>query len=480
MSQAIPKIHQYDITRTSYLIQITFLLLFPIILLCGISPGNQLISLAACILFVITIPFLGRKKIDWFSIWNLLWYSVFIGVFMRSIYISYDIPSDEVIRNVFLRDETKDFLLWPMLLVLCGIIAMTIGYISGKGIPKNVPLKIFKMGIWSERRLLFSIVMLLGISWLGIYLFVTKTAGSIILEKFSAYHGVATDLSEYHSFGYLRWMASLSNVVCYISLVYLILLRKLWSKYLIFFILSAFTSITFYTFVSSRGGVMFLLINILAIKYYLNGKKLNFYRLLIFGIVALFLMISLTSLRKNVTFEESLSMKSNPISFLDPFVLTINMIDVSKTGHIVAAIPKLIDYQFGQTIAPIFVAWIPRELWSNKPVINIDNTLGMVIYGASSYGAGGVPSGLIAEMYLNFALPGVILGCFIVGYFLKIIQLVFNTNSTNPNIILLYVVCFMNLGVSFAGSSVNAVLIGTITSVVPIYIVLNFITRKRV
>ena len=478
MNKLILKNGRFKIVRTNYLVQIVLVLLLPIMFTGIIIPFYQYVALAACVMFVVTIPCIGLRKIDWFSIWNVLWYSTFVGVFLRSVYIFFDIPDAEVIQSTFLREQNKDFLLWPMLLVLCGITTMTIGYISLKVVPKRPAFKIFRMDSWSEKRLLFSTVILLGISWIGMYLFVTKTAGAIVLEKLSALRGVSSDLSDYNSYGYLRLMAQMSDLVCYISVAHMIIRREAWSKYMIFFVLSLLTSIAFNTFVSSRGSVLFLLINILAISYYLNGKKLNFFRLILVGLIALLLMKSLTILRHNAAFEESFEKNSNLISFLDPFILATNMIDVSKTGHIVAAIPKLIDYQLGQTIVPILVAWIPRELWREKPVVNVDNIIGMVVFDATAYGSGGVPAGIIAEMFLNFALPGVIIGCFIIGYMLKYVQLIFNAYSANRNIILIYVVSFMNLGLSFVGSSFNAVVIGTISSCLPLVIILSFITRK--
>ena len=92
MNKLILKNGRFKIVRTNYLVQIVLVLLLPIMFTGIIIPFYQYVALAACVMFVVTIPCIGLRKIDWFSIWNVLWYSTFVGVFLRSVYIFFDIP----------------------------------------------------------------------------------------------------------------------------------------------------------------------------------------------------------------------------------------------------------------------------------------------------------------------------------------------------------------------------------------------------
>lgn len=446
-------------------------------------PFFPLVSLAACLLFVIALPFCSRR-IDWFSTWSFVFYSVFIGVFLRSIYITFDFPSSSAIQYMFLRGKPKEFLLEPMLIVLLGMSFMTLGYLAGPRVARKIAFRVFRLDCWSEKRFLFLVLFLQLLAGVGIYFFIIKTLGGLskglLLENISVLRGVSPDLREYRAYGYLRWMASLSNIVCYLTVAKLISSRHPRFQDLILFLLSLASSLFFYVFVSSRSAVIFILINLLVISYYLRYRKLNFSMLMLVGIFALFFMRVLSTLRPGYGVPEASQQKSfSLMTLIEPIVLNRNLIDVSKTAHIIKAIPQNLDYQWGQTLITFLFAWIPRSFWPGKPVVNIDNILGMVVFGSKTYGSGGLPPGIIAEMYWNFSFPGIIAGCFAVGYLLKIIDVNFKAYSSNRNIVLLYVTSFMQLGMFFIGSSFSPIVIGFLTSFFPLYIVLHIITRLK-
>src|SRR4030042_249009 len=87
--------------------------LMPIMCLGIVGPSFLLLSLAACSLAVMSLPFFGSKRIDWFSPWTMACYSVIYGLFVRSIAITFDIPDSASIQRVFLLGESKEFLLIP-------------------------------------------------------------------------------------------------------------------------------------------------------------------------------------------------------------------------------------------------------------------------------------------------------------------------------------------------------------------------------
>lgn len=443
-----------------------------------ISPFFQLISLAAAILVILSIPILVRRHTDWFSIWNFVFYGAILGVFMRSIYITLDYPSPAAIQRAFLLGEPKEFLLQPAIVVMSGVLALTLGYLAGPRRSRKIPLRIFQAFAWNNRRLVGTASLMLIISWIGLFLLVTKTVGHLTMENFSAIRGVSTELSEARGYGYLRWMCDLARLGSLLVFAGIVSSKRRRGRYLILLFLSVSTFAFFGMFVSSRGAIVGLLVELLAIAYYLSSRKLNPVKLMSTGVIAILFVRLLTKLREGYSLLESLPFEFNIVQYIQPAILTTNSIDISKTAHIMRAIPGLLEYQWGRTLLTVFFAWIPRSLWPDKPVVNVDNVIGMVVYGSKTYGSGGVPVGFIAEMYWNFSYPGIVLGCFIAGYVLKVLYTTFRGYAHNRNVVLLYVVSCMQLGASLLGSSFTSVVVGTLTSFLPLYVALSIITES--
>jgi hypothetical protein len=134
-------------------------------------------------------------------------------------------------------------------------------------------------------------------------------------------------------------------------------------------------------------------------------------------------------------------------------VLNDNFIDASKTAFIMEAIPDRLPYQWGKTYLLVFLAWIPREVWPGKPIVNIDNTIGQVVRGHNLLGSAGLPPGQIAELYYNFSYPGILAGCFLIGVLLRKVDVLLGAYGRNPNVIACHTLNTMILGVSLFGSS---------------------------
>lgn len=459
-----------------------FVFLVPFMLAGIYEPSFFLISLSAIILGIVAAPLLLTRKIDWFSPWNWILYSVFIGVFVRAIYITFDIPDSDIISELFLRGRSKEFLLVPMLMFLIGMGMMTVGYLAGPTVSRKVSCKIFQSDVWAENRFWVVVIILQLLSFTGSYLYIKYNAGQILMDNISSYRGLSTDLSEYKAYGYLRWLSNLSDIVSCLLFVKIVSERRVFFKRLVAFlafVIAFTTSSFFYFFVQTRSGVVGIFLTMLVIIYYLRNKNKKF-PLFKYAIIFLLILISvklMTWLREGNRFDQFSLSGVNIIHLVDPVILSMTGIDVSKTAHIMAAIPEHLDYQYGETLLRIIYLWIPRQIWPAKPV-NVDTTVGMAVFGAETYGSGAVPPGLIAEMYWNFWIPGIIVGCFAVGYLSKIIYIQFKRYDTNRNVVILYVTFFMNLGVTFMGSSFSNTLIGFFTSFLPTFIVLHVITKR--
>jgi len=429
------------------------------------------------IIVVLSVPIFLRKKTDYFSIWSWILYSAILGVLLRCIYIYFDIPDYEKIDITFLRGNPKSFLLPAMLLIFFGLSFLVMGYLSTN---KKFKLKgkVFLCTQWSKKRFFICSFLLLIISILGLTLFINEQGGLFSFERISSYRGVSDTLSEAAPHAYLRLLVSFSGINLFLLTAWLIKYKQcrpiayfLWTMSFIVFIFFNF-------YVSQRGAVVFTMVQLIALSYYLQNYKLPKIKLLI-GLVVGLSIFQLMSNIRGVKDVENKEIRFSIAKVIEPAILTTNMIDVSKTAHIIDAIPSKITYQYGATLTTIFVAWIPRELWPSKPVTNVDNTIGMKVFSATFFGTGGVPPGLIAELYWNFWIPGVFIGCFLIGFLLKLINQTFLSNIANSNVVIIYVVNFMFIGLSFVGSSFSSVLIGVLLTFIPNYVILNIITKRR-
>ena len=436
-----------------------------------------LLVLPLMITFIFSIPFFLIKKIDFFSIWSFLFYLVIFGVLLRSIYTYIDFPSYNRIDQVFLLGQNKDFLLSSMFLILFGSICMTIGYLCTKAKIK-LKHKIFNNDYWDENKFFKLTFSLIIISLISLLTFINLQGGLFSLESISRYRGLSTELSETSSLGYLRLGISLSGINIYLLSTWLKFYKKRKSFAKILWFVSFFIFLFFNLYVSQRGAIVFLFIQLIALSYYFNGLKVPKTKLTLGLITAGLFFQIMSSIRQDFTSAHNQDVSFSILKTLEPGILTTNLIDISKTAHIMDAIPNKIEYQYGYTLTTILFAWIPRQLWKNKPVSNVDNTIGMKVFGSQTFGSGGVPPGIFAELYWNFWIPGVMIGCFLLGILLKIIQLTFS--SLNKNMIIIYVTVFMLFGVMLVGSSFTSVLIGLIINFIPLLLFLNFITKKNI
>lgn len=91
-----------------------------------------------------------------------------------------------------------------------------------------------------------------------------------------------------------------------------------------------------------------------------------------------------------------------------------------QTTHVVDWTPDTVPYRNGETLATIFVAWIPRPLWPDKPVSQQANIYYALDYGLSTLE--GIKTtmfgvGHFGEIFMNFGGGGIFPVFFLIGIF---------------------------------------------------------------
>jgi hypothetical protein len=91
---------------------------------------------------------------------------------------------------------------------------------------------------------------------------------------------------------------------------------------------------------------------------------------------------------------------------------------------IVRDTPATMDYQYGQTIYPLFVAWIPRQIWEDKPIVSFGKVFAEEYLGDFFAGTGvsGSPT-LLGEAYLNWHVIGMLAVAFLSGVLVRTVYL---------------------------------------------------------
>ncbi|MGQ9765707.1 MAG: hypothetical protein ACUVRI_12660 [Armatimonadota bacterium] len=92
----------------------------------------------------------------------------------------------------------------------------------------------------------------------------------------------------------------------------------------------------------------------------------------------------------------------------------------SMLSNVVGAVDSgIVDFQRGRTLWPAFVWFVPRALWPGKPVASIGGWYATTVLGWSP-GGGEAAVTLPGDFYLNFGIPGVLVGMFLYGLVLRI------------------------------------------------------------
>jgi len=128
---------------------------------------------------------------------------------------------------------------------------------------------------------------------------------------------------------------------------------------------------------------------------------------------------------------------------------------------IVRDTPERVPFQGGWTILNVPLSFIPRILWPGKPNIAIGQWI-TDNYGAGPEIASNTGSSWIGEFYLNFGLPGVVVGMIVTGAYFRFMHEVFFKTVSTPAyvsmIVILWCTCTtieMNLIAPFAGLNFN-------------------------
>jgi oligosaccharide repeat unit polymerase len=467
-----------------------FVLTLLILLLVGFlgyfavsSDSNALLcGSACCALMVLLLPQLLRKSHDLFEPINFVVLTTLIGVVLRTFYIVF--VESENTRSFLLLGQPPIFLYKSLLIINLGLICLVLGYSSRTPTFNLNKFSLMRSDSWNKRRLFFVLFIFTALALLSIVLYVNELGiWGTLAQQFSAKRKLLVEGAnyEYAALGYYLWGASLMSYVFYFLFALFVgSPGKLHWPLGIVVVVLGMLSMIFPVITSSRGEVLYHLVYAVLIWHYLK-RRISLHKLTQLVSVALAIFVLLAALRgvgqshKAAKVDEYFEFSK----IIEVSVGNRNWFDVSKTAHIVDAVPRKLEYQYGES----FIAWIfapiPRTLWKEKPIVRVGPVLGERIFQREVIRTG-VPPGFIGELYWNFGIIGVPFGMFFLGFGLKTLYRSFCQHITqNRNALLIYIFIMIPFSLTLLSDDFSGVVLDIATSLIPLLLTLKFIRRKK-
>ena len=192
-------------------------------------------------------------------------------------------------------------------------------------------------------------------------------------------------------YGYLRLLAGLSSLVAYLAYVQSRLnpsaRERRFYRRAMYLSVPVSLMMAFYT--QSRAALIFVFLNIIFIKYYLEERRLPWKILTTVAPVVIALFVITSGLRSGAGVAPHRTHRANQDRGANRAQYLNGGID-EKTGHIVNYFDATQEFKLGQSLGSLSGSGAARN--GDKPA-NLDTEVGEKIYGAQTYGSSAVPPG---------------------------------------------------------------------------------------
>ena len=157
-----------------------------------------------------------------------------------------------------------------------------------------------------------------------------------------------------------------------------------------------------------------------------------------------------------------------------------NFLDVGRTSIIIERVPEEMEYKYGTTYLYWLVGWIPRVVWPEKPNVSLGPKIKEQIYNLQVRNHG-YPPGMIAEAFINFGYPGIIIVMFLFGYLLKSFYDYMNSKIyTNDLFLLIYVSVIWRLAFGGIGLNFSQMIMQCLMAAIPMIIIYYFVSSRLI
>ncbi|MHA1291719.1 MAG: O-antigen polymerase [Promethearchaeota archaeon] len=357
--------------------------------------------------------------------------------FFRSLYLLSGFPSQFLGQKPFSKEIIGAWNLSLIYLIISFVIFL-IGYYSkvGVAIANSLPKLPNEWGVGKAKIFLPLFVIIGFIS----YFILFKYIGGFFYYLTHKSEALTIPGTSYINFG-----VAFLNYSFLIGLIFALKFKKL-RKTTFLFLLPIILTMGFIR--GSKAALLGPILAAIIIFHYLKKplKLKHIFLFLLFVILAIPILDVNRGAKNLSNISKAFLVYSNPIK---PITIFMNRFhDMDSMIYIVRDTPGVMDYQLGKTIAPIFVSWIPRQLWENKPTIAFGRVFGETYYKEFFGGTGTVPSAtIIGEAYINYHVAGMVGISLLFGILLRIFYQYLIKNNLGVSGVFIYSSNFLGLSI---------------------------------
>lgn len=435
-------------------------------------------GLSICALAVVSIPVFIRSDYSLFEPLTFVVMLVTFGVTFKMAYVLSQLAADNgfVIERLT-KNEPMEVFLPGMLTVVAGLCCFTVGYSLRFRSTAFAPLYFPQRNDLNGPRLQVVLLAVTVFSLALLVLFIItngisfSSLESLSAKRFNAEAG--QNQSRMHSANYFLFRgAALSKFVVYLTLLWVLHRREKLSSWVGLWFVFTLLQTCFLSFIiSNRAGIVLLLIDCMVITYYMLGR-LEIKKLV--GGIAAVMVLLIVILSSRVKSDHTLW------TLVEKTMAGRDMLDITKTVHIMNAIPSKMEYRNGEMLYGFLAAPIPRSIWRDKPMwAERGPYINQRVYG-DKLGMSGVPPGYLAELYWSFGRFGVLVGMFVTGVVFRMLFLSFIDLRNNPVSVLIYTMVVTRFVLFGVGSDLGTGVIKTGLDLVPLLMILWFVSPRKV
>ena len=221
-------------------------------------------------------------------------------------------------------------------------------------------------------------------------------------------------------------------------------------------------------FVSNKAGIILPLVDLLVISF-LISRRFNWRAMIVVAGSGVAIMAIIAAFRGGEAFAQ--------FDTFDKIFGNRYFVEITKTAHIVNAVPDVVDYFYGKS----FIAWLnmvlPQSLeFDSIYFADMGFYLGSQVFFTVH---SGVTPGIIAESYLNFGLAGVVLCMFVVGYSLSRIHRNLSGSMDNAVVLIIYALFVVRAPAMLFNGSLSTAILKCGLDIFTVFLFLMLVKSQR-
>ena len=434
-----------------------------------------LISLGILGTITLSLPLFFDRNYDIFEPMTAVFFLYLFGAPVKLCYIVMVQDTSPYVLQRLLNYQPLSALIPGVMIVVMGLACLVFGYM----LPAHKRFLTFvffpKMQNWSPSKLQLVCVLIFlfsGICFVAFVITAGVSLSNISSKRFSDAAGSnAARVFDYKY--YLYRLACFSKFSAYISFAWLLNSKKGFMNWMgLLCLISALQTICVCIVISNRAGIALMMLDFVLISYFIRGRRMSMVKVGLFGVVGSFVLLGVLAARAD---------HNNTIAkVVEKSMAGRDMMDISKTVHIINAVPDKIEYRNGEMLYAWATAFIPKSIWRDKPMwIERGPYILQNVFDSKNQ-ISGCPPGYIAELYWNFGWLGVAMGMMLFGYFIRLVYLNFLSIGPNPVSSIIYTFFVTRFVLFCLGNDLGTGVIKLGLDLVPLLMILYVVQNKRI